>query len=140
MTISESREAIDADVAGAFVERWTAIWRDHDGQSWPDLLHEECVLRNPIGELRRGDLPGYMAGLVASIAEHQIRPLRWGATDDGVLIEWVMTGNRAGTAFEIHGADRFSLRDGRAVEGVAYFDPRALLEAAANEASTQEDG
>jgi hypothetical protein len=29
--------------------------------------------------------------------------------------------------FEIHGADRFTLRDGKAVEGVAYFDPRPLI-------------
>jgi ketosteroid isomerase-like protein len=130
MVMTQGREALDRGVAGAFVQRWAAIWRDHDGDSWPHLLHEGAVLRNPLGDVKRSDLPGYMAGLVASIDEHQIRPVRWGATEDGVLIEWVMTGNRGGTAFEIHGADRFSLRDGRAVEGIAYFDPRPLLGAA----------
>ena len=129
MSRTQSHQPIDPGNAGTFVERWTAIWRDHDGEGWPELLHEDGVLRNPIGELKRSDLPGYMAGLVASIADHRIRPLRWGATEDGVLIEWVMTGTRGGAPFEIHGADRFSLRDGRAVEGVAYFDPRPLLEA-----------
>jgi ketosteroid isomerase-like protein len=112
-----------------FLERWAAIWRDHDGDAWPDLLHEECVLSNPMGQLARTDLPGYMANLVAGVSNHKLKPLRWGKTSDGVLIEWVMTGRLPGGEFEIHGADRFTLRDGRAVDGVAYFDPRPLIEA-----------
>lgn len=36
------------------------------------------------------------------------------------------TGTVAGRAVEIHGTDRFSLRDGRATEGFAYFDPTPL--------------
>ena len=114
--------------AASFVARWTAIWREHDGESWPDLLHDGCVLRNPIGEVKRQDLPAYMTSLVSGIEEHQIKPIRWGETADGVLIEWEMSGRLPGGAFEIHGADRFTLRDGRAVDGIAYFDPRPLLQ------------
>jgi ketosteroid isomerase-like protein len=125
---SEARARIDADEVAVFVERWTAIWREHDGEAWPQLLHPGAVLRNPLAELKRSDLPAYMAGLVASVVDHEIRPLRWGATEDGVLIEWIMSGRLHGTPFEIHGADRFTLRDGRADEGVAYFDPRPLMD------------
>jgi hypothetical protein len=138
MSNAQDHLEIDPDEVATFVERWTAIWRDHDGEGWPELLHEGAALRNPLAELKRSDLPGYMAGLVASIVDHEIRPLRWGASEDGVLIEWVMTGKVQGTPVEIHGADRFSLRDGRADEGIAYFDPRPLIEARDNEAVRQE--
>jgi ketosteroid isomerase-like protein len=140
MSETESREAIDSGQADTFVEQWTAVWRDHDAERWQELIHEAGVLHNPLGELKWADLPGYMTGLVASIAAHRITPLRWGATEDGVLIEWVMTGSAQGTPFEIHGADRFTLRDGCAVEGVAYFDPRPLLEATSNDDAEQEEG
>jgi ketosteroid isomerase-like protein len=139
MSKTESREAIDPGQAGTFVERWTAVWRDHDAERWQELIHESGVLRNPLGELKWADLPSYMAGLAASIGDHRITPLRWGATEDGVLIEWVMTGSARGTRFEIHGADRFTLRDGRAVEGAAYFDPRPLFETTSSDAAEQEE-
>jgi hypothetical protein len=32
-----------------------------------------------------------------------------------------------GTPFEIRGVDLYTLRDGKASEGVSYFDPRPLL-------------
>ena len=114
--------------ADRFVERWAAIWREHDGEAWPDLLHEGGVLRNPLGEVGRDELPAYMAATVARIAEHTIAPLRWGQTADGVLIEWKMSGRLRSGEFEIRGADRFTLQGDRAVEGVAYFDPRPLID------------
>jgi hypothetical protein len=109
--------------ARAFVDRWSRIWADHDGPGWPQLLHEGGVLRNPLGEVARADLPGYMEALVAMAPDHRIAATRWGETPDGVLIEWVMTGTLPGGPVEIRGADRFTLRDGRATEGIAYFDP-----------------
>jgi steroid delta-isomerase-like uncharacterized protein len=127
MTLTDDDRTTDTGDASSFVESWATIWRDHDGERWPSLLHEGAVLRNPFGELSRSELPAYMAGLVASIADHQIRPLGWAATSDGVFIEWVMTGRLGEAAFEICGADRFRLSGGRAVEGVAYFDPTPLL-------------
>jgi hypothetical protein len=126
MTV-EPQAPIGSGEAADFVQRWAAVWREHDGDAWPDLLHDECVLRNPIGAIKREDLPGYMSSLVSGIEEHQITPIRWGETTDGVLIEWVMSGRLPSGSFEICGADRFTLRDGRAVDGVAYFDPRPLL-------------
>jgi hypothetical protein len=54
--------------------------------------------------------------------------LRLAAADDGVLIDWVTTGTLHGGPFELRGADRCSLRDGKATEGYAYFDPRPFLD------------
>jgi ketosteroid isomerase-like protein len=127
LVTAEGKNPSRRNEAARFVARWEAIWHEHDGEAWPDLLHDGCVLRSPIGEVKREDLPAYMRRLVASIEEHRIKPLRWGETTDGVLIEWVMSGRIASAPFEIHGADRFTLRDGRALDGVAYFDPRPLL-------------
>lgn len=45
-----------------------------------------------------------------------------------MLIEWVATGTLPGGPIELRGADRYTLRDGKVTEGVAYFDPRPLLE------------
>lgn len=112
--------------AEKFVAQWSRIWREHDGVGWQDLLHPECVLRNPLGEVTRADLPGYMANLVLGIPDHGLAATRWGETPDGVLIEWVMTGTLGGRALEIHGTDRFTLRDGKATEGFAYFDPSPM--------------
>jgi steroid delta-isomerase-like uncharacterized protein len=108
-----------------FVEQWSRIWAAHDGASWPELLHEGCVLRNPFGTVARADLPGYMANLVRGMPDHTLTATSWGETAGGVLIEWVMTGG----GVEITGADRFTLRDGRATDGVAYFDPTPMIAA-----------
>jgi hypothetical protein len=40
----------------------------------------------------------------------------------------VNTGTLRGAPFELRGADRFTLRDGKGTEGYSYFDPRPLLE------------
>ncbi|HEU5471814.1 MAG TPA: nuclear transport factor 2 family protein [Actinophytocola sp.] len=111
--------------AKEFVEHWTRIWAEHDGAGWPELLHEGCELRNPLGTVPRSALPGYMANLLRAMPDHTLTPTGWGETADGVLIEWVMTGG----GVEIRGADRFTLRDGRATEGFAYFDPAPMIAA-----------
>lgn len=118
-------ETISDDAS--FVAKWAAMWRDHDGGRWQDLMLEGGVLRNPLGDLSRDDLPGWMSGLVAGITNHEITALRWGSTEDGVLIEWLMTGQLGATPLEIRGVDRFTLKDGLIAEGVAYFDPAPFL-------------
>ncbi len=49
-------------------------------------------------------------------------------TSDGVLFEWVNTGSLNGAPFELRGADRYILRDGKGSVGYSYFDPRPFLE------------
>jgi hypothetical protein len=118
--------------AQAFVEKWSRVWRgsESDAQLYMDLLHEGCPLINPVNPIRREDLPEFVAALVKMEPDIRVVPTRWAETDDGVLIEWVNTGTLNGTPFELRGADRYTLRDGKGVEGVAYFDPRPLLDGA----------
>jgi len=113
--------------AEAFVDNWLRVWRDRDGQGYAELLQEGCVLDNPIGPIPREQLPTFVEELVAIWPDHRIAATRWAATDDGVLIEWVATGTLPGGPIELRGADRYTLKDGKVAEGVAYFDPRPLL-------------
>jgi ketosteroid isomerase-like protein len=114
--------------AQTFVQNWLRVWRDRDGQAYAELLHEDCVLDNPITQIPREQLPQFVDSLLAVWPDHRITATRWAATDDGVLIEWVATGTLLGSPIELRGADRYTLRDGKVVEGVAYFDPRPVLE------------
>jgi ketosteroid isomerase-like protein len=114
--------------AQSFVDNWSRVWRDRDGQGYAELLHEDCVLYNPIGPVSREQLPQFVDSLIAIWPDHRIAATRWGATADGVLIEWVATGTLPGGPIELRGADRYTVRDGKVAEGVAYFDPRPLLE------------
>jgi ketosteroid isomerase-like protein len=121
-----SETAVSA--AKAFLEGWSKAWRDRDGHAYAALLHEGCVLTNPVNPVTREELPQFVDTLLANMPDHRITVTRWGATADGVLFEWVMTGTLPGGPIEVRGADRYNLRDGKATEGESYFDPRRLLE------------
>jgi SnoaL-like domain len=52
---------------------------------------------------------------------------RWGATADGVLIEFTLSGTAGGSQVSWTAVDRFVLgHDGLATERVSYFDPAAI--------------
>ncbi len=115
--------------AQSFVDNWSRVWRDRDGHGYAQLLHEDCVLDNPISPVSREELPQFVDSLLAIWPDHRITATRWAATGDDVLIEWVATGTLLpGGPIELRGADRYTLRDGKVCEGVAYFDPRPLLD------------
>jgi ketosteroid isomerase-like protein len=110
--------------AERFVERWTEIWREFDTSRFPELFHPEGTLLHPTmpRPIGREQEPLYMEGLKRAMPDLELRRTRWGPTEDGVLIEWRITGTLVGEPFEIVGADRFTLRGDRATEGIAYFD------------------
>ncbi len=57
---------------------------------------------------------------------------RWGATDDGVLIEFTLSGTSGGRPISWDAVDRFVLReDGLATERINYFDSMPVALAAA---------
>ena len=116
--------------AASFVAAWSQVWRgpDSDPQRYMALLHEGCPLINPISRGTREDLPRIFDAFLTIEPDIRVVPTRWAETDDGVLIEWCNTGTVHGAPLELRGADRFTLRDGKASEGVAYFDPRPFLE------------
>lgn len=52
---------------------------------------------------------------------------RWGATEDGVLIEFILSGTTGGGPISWHAVDRFTLGDdGLATERISYFDPNRI--------------
>lgn len=73
-------------------------------------------------------VPRFVEAVLELEPDIRVVPLRWAETADGVLIEWVNTGTLRGAPFELRGADRYTLRDGKGTEGYSYFDPRPLLE------------
>ena len=115
--------------ARAFVDGWSKVWNGCDSNAglYMDLLHEGCPLINPINPIKREDLPGFTTPVLEMEPDIRVVPVRWAATDDGVLIEWVNRGTVRGARFELYGADRYTLRDGKAAEGYSYFDPRPFL-------------
>lgn len=123
--------------AASFVKNWSNVWRgrDSDPQLYMGLLHEGSRLVNPISAGTREDLPQIFEAFLDVEPDIRVVPTRWAETADGVLIEWVNTGTLHGKPFELHGADRFTLSDGKASEGFSYFDPRPFLD---NRAATDE--
>jgi hypothetical protein len=119
--------------AEAFVENWSKVWngRDSDPRLYMELLHEGCPLVNPLNTVTREELPEFFEAVLAIEPDIRVVPTRWAETDDGILIEWVNTGTLQGDALELRGADRYTLKDGKATEGHAYFDPRTFLDAQA---------
>ncbi len=116
--------------ANAFVENWSKVWngRESDPELYMKLLHEGCPLINPIESVTREDLPKFFDAVLGIEPDIRVVPTRWAETDDAVLIEWVNTGTLLGAPVELRGADRYTLRDGKATEGYSYFDPRAFLD------------
>jgi ketosteroid isomerase-like protein len=126
---------VDADAlndAQAFLTGWSKAWRDRDGHAYADLLHDDAVLIIPQGTMTRQTVSQFIHGLLEVWPDHRIEVTRWAATREGELVqvtfEWVATGTLPGGPIELRGADRYTLRDGKVTEGVAYFDPRPVLE------------
>jgi ketosteroid isomerase-like protein len=65
--------------------------------------------------------------IFAVIPDLRSEVLRFGATEDGVLIEHTMRGTLGGRPLEFDVTDRFILRDGLIAERRAYFDPLPLI-------------
>jgi hypothetical protein len=116
--------------AQAFVENWSKVWNggDSDPELYVTLLHEGCSLINPLDPVTREDLPKFVEAVLEIEPDIRVVPTRWAETDDGVLIEWVNTGTVHGARFKLSGADRYTLKDGKATEGYSYFDPRPFLD------------
>ena len=51
----------------------------------------------------------------------------WSSTGNVIYIELRLEGTVGAAAFEMHTCDRITLRDGKAIERVAYLDPAPLL-------------
>lgn len=111
------------------MENWSKVWHgnDSDPELYMELLHNGCPLINPLGTVTREELPAFFEAVLDLEPDIRVVPTRWAETDDGVLIEWVNTGTLREAPVELRGADRYTLKDGKATEGYGYFDPRPFL-------------
>lgn len=114
--------------AKTFVDSWSKAWREHDGHAYAALLHDGCVLRNPIATTTREELPQFVESLLRVWQDHTMVATSWAHQGDDILIEWVATGRLPKGEIELRGADRFTLRDGKVSDAVSYFDPRRFIE------------
>lgn len=118
---NDARTAIAADFARRFAEYWSAPTPERLSM----VLAERVRLIGPL--LPRTDTleegRRTFAQLLALIPDLAGEVHRWGATPDGVLIEFTLKGSAAGGPISWHAVDRFVLdEDGLATERVSYFD------------------
>jgi ketosteroid isomerase-like protein len=116
-------------MSAEFVERFRDFWATPDPAALDELLHEDAHLLQPLmGEVRsRAAYAQAMRRLLAAMPDLHGSTLRWGQTEDGVLIEHTLAGTLGGKPLSWDLTDRITLRDGRVVERIAYFDPLPLL-------------
>jgi ketosteroid isomerase-like protein len=110
--------------AEQFVARFAELWAAPEPEAYASLWHEDGTLLHPGMEapIPAAEIPGYVQRLLAALPDITLAPMRWAARGDTVLIEWTITASFRGERVSWNGTDRFTLRDDRAVEGVAYFD------------------
>jgi ketosteroid isomerase-like protein len=116
-------------VSAEFVERFERFWAAPDPGALDQLLHDDAHLVQPLmpDARSRAAYADATRWLLAVVPDLHGRTHRWGATEDGVLIEHTLTGTLGGRPFSWDLADRITLHNERVVERIAYFDPVPLL-------------
>ena len=112
------------DAVQRFVDRFTMLWDRPEPDAYASLWHDDGTLLHPGMEapIPASEIPDYVRRLTKALPDIRLTPLTWAGRGDDVLIEWEITATFKGRAFSWRGADRFTLRGERAVEGIAYFD------------------
>lgn len=108
----------------AFVRRFAEVWRTPEPDTFAGLWADTGTLFHPTmaAPIPHTEIPAYVDRIKRAVPDISLRVLNWASVDDRVLIEWEITGTFGGAPVAWRGADRFTLRGDRAVEGVAYFD------------------
>ncbi len=120
-----SAGARDEAMAADFAARFAEYWRAPTPEGLSAVLAERVRLVAPMtpvtSTLEEGQRA--FAGLFELIPDLTAEMHRWGATEDGVLIEFTLSGTAGGKPISWHAVDRFVLgEDGLASERVSYFD------------------
>lgn len=130
--MSEAR--FDRAVAADFAARFAEYWRAPTPAGLDRVLAERVRLVAPMTPTTEtlAESQRAFAGLFELIPDLTGELHRWGATDDGVLIEFTLSGWLGGKPISWHAVDRFVLdEDGLATERVNYFDSMPVVVAAA---------
>jgi hypothetical protein len=113
--------------AGAdFARRFAEFWADPAPGRLDAILAERVRLVAPMTPTTHtlDDGRRTFTGLFELIPDLRGEVHRWGATDDGVLIEFTLSGTAGGGPISWRAVDRFVLDEGGlATERVSYFDP-----------------
>ena len=120
--------------AADFVERFRDFWSSPVPERLDIVLSQDVVLAAPAMPTTQGLAEAKLAwaGLLGLIPDLSTEVVRWAASDDGVFIEFTLSGTVAGSEITWPAVDRFVLNeDGLASERVGYFDPSPLLAAMA---------
>lgn len=124
-----------SDAAAAdFAARFAEYWRAPTPERLSMVLAERVRLIAPMTPLTHTLAEGQraFAGLFELIPDLTGEVHRWGATADGVLIEFTLSGTAGGGPISWHAVDRFVLgEDGLATERVSYFDSAPIVLTAA---------
>ena len=119
--------------AADFVERFRAYWRAPSVEGLDLLLAPDVRLVAPMTPTTRtlADGKRAFAGVLKLSPDLTAEVHRWGETEDGILIEFTLSGSNAGVPLSWRAVDHIVLReDGLASERVSYFDSVPLILAA----------
>jgi hypothetical protein len=128
----ESRTGEDA--AADFAARFADYWRAPTPERLSIVLADRVRLVAPMTPVTETLVEGQRAfvGLFELIPDLRGEMHRWGKTEDGVLIEFTLSGTAGGKPISWSAVDRFVLgEDGLATERVTYFDSMPVALAAA---------
>jgi hypothetical protein len=118
------------DVAADFVRRFAEFWRAPAPEHLDTVLAPDARLSAPMVPTTYGLEAGKHAfsDLFELIPDMTAEVHRWGATHDGVLIEFTVRGTAGGAPVSWQSVDRFILdEDGLATERFTYFDSLPLV-------------
>ncbi|HWJ49853.1 MAG TPA: nuclear transport factor 2 family protein [Solirubrobacteraceae bacterium] len=121
---------MDEDVAADFVRRFSEFWQAPITERLDTLIASDARLSAPMIPTTIGleDGKRAFAELFEMIPDMTAEVHRWGATSDGVLIEFTVHGTAGGSPISWHSVDRFVLDDaGLATERFTYFDSLPLV-------------
>ncbi len=116
--------------AADFVDRFSTFWRAPAVERLGTVIAADAKLSAPMVPTTYGLEAGQrtFAELFELIENMTAEVHRWGATFDGVMIEFTVRGTVAGAPVSWDAVDRFTLNDaGLATERATYFDPLPLM-------------
>jgi SnoaL-like domain len=116
--------------AADFARRFAEFWRAPSPERLDTVLAERVHLVAPMTPSTEtlADGKRAFAELLELIPDLTGEVHRWGATDDGVLIEFTLSGTAGGAPVSWHAVDCFILGPGGlAIERISYFDSLPLV-------------
>jgi len=123
----------DESAAADFAARFADYWRAPTPERLSLVLADRVRLVAPMTPVTETLAEGKRAftGLFELIPDLTGEVHRWGATADGVLIEFTLSGTAGGRPISWRAVDRFVIGDdGLASERVSYFDSMPIALAA----------